>query len=178
MVISIIGNGPSNKAYVSQGGYVVACNVPQHGHKYDALSIIDNQPINWMRNNSWNPRRPVFCTQTVKDYAFKKNISGDFHPVYNKIERYNAGLHAARYNAQLTKEIHLWGFDSLYSDVLESQMDTLVPRHSRPPLNKWWRPHWQELFDEFQQIEFVVHMPNGRQLDFEKPNVIPHYFEI
>lgn len=176
MTIDIIGNGPSNLAYQPNNHYVIGCNVPQHGFRCDALSIIDNQPIVWMRNNSWAPRVPVFCTDTARDYARTKDISGDWMSVYQKRERYNAGLHAARYSATLSKNIHLWGFDSLFSDLLDSQMDKLVPRYRRPPLNKHWRPHWNELFDEFTDVNFFIHLPAGLEIGFQKTNVFASYF--
>lgn len=171
MGIDIIGNGSSNTVFTKSSGYVIGCNVPTHGIPVNALSIIDNQPITWMRNNNWEPRVPVFCTPSVKDYAIKKNLSGDWHPVYEKRERYNAGLHATEYATRLSKKIHLWGFDSLFSDDLTSQMDALVPRNSRPPLNKWWRPHWQALFDANPTVDFVIHIPQGKTCDKFAENV-------
>lgn len=176
-MISIIGNGSSNKNYVSHCEYVFACNIPQHGHAYNSLSIIDNQPINWMKNHAWRPSVPVFCTPSVKEYARKKCIEGDFMPVYVPRERYNAGLHCARHCAKLTSELHLWGFDSLWSKDLTSDMDLLVPRHSRPSLNKWWHPHWQAVFEDHPHTRFVVHLPDNQQLDVKNNNVIADYFK-
>lgn len=170
-VTDIIGNGASNRFYKRTGDYVISCNVPNHRFAYNALSIIDNQPITWMKNNNWNPRVPVFCLETTKNYAQKQHRMGDWLPVYEKKERYNAGLYAVEYSTRHSYEIHLWGFDSLFSDDLTSQMDALVPRTSRPNLNRWWRPHWQQLFEQHTNIQFVIHIPKGETCEKYPTNV-------
>jgi len=171
MVVDVVGNGASNRLYRPTGHYVIACNIPTHSIKYNALSIIDNQPITWMKNNRWTPQVPVYCSESTKQYAYKQNIAGDWMPVYDKREKYNAGLHAVDYAATLTKEIHLWGIDSIFSQDLTSQMDNLVPRPKRPPLNKWWRPHWQQLFETHSTVCFYIHIPQGETCEQYPSNV-------
>lgn len=170
-VTNVIGNGASNSLYTPTGDYTIACNVPTHNIPYNALSIIDNQPITWMKNNNWRPRTPVFCLPATRDYARKQNIEGDWLAVYERVERSNAGIYAVEYSTRHSSEIHLWGFDSLFSQDLTSQMDNLVPRPSRGPLNKWWRPHWQELFKKYNEIEFVIHIPKGETCETYSTNV-------
>jgi hypothetical protein len=171
----IIGNGASNSLYTPSSLNVIACNVPQHGHRYNSLSIIDNLPITWMKNNSYTPMVPVYCTQAVKDYAKKSNINGDWFAVYERTSRWNSGVHAADYAAKHSKEIHLWGFDSMYSDDLTSQMDELVPRPGRPPLNKHWHPIWQEVFKLRKDVKFVLHCPTGSFTPLVAENLVLSY---
>jgi len=167
----IIGNGRSNELYERQGNNVIACNIPQHGYGYNTLSIIDNQPVTWMKNNRYIPRVPVYCTNQVKERARQLNIGGDWFDVYEHKSRWNSGLHAANHAADYSKEIHLWGFDSMFSDDLTSQMDSLVPRNGRPPLNKHWHPLWQGLFEEHYDTVFVIHAYNECETPLEAQNL-------
>lgn len=171
MDFDIIGNGFSNRFFQQSSGYTIGCNIPTHRIPVNALSIIDNQPIVWMKNNNWHPRVPVYCTAQAKAVAQKNNRQGDWMPVYEKRERYNAGLHAALYASNLTTTVHLWGFDSLFSNDLTSQMDALVPRNSRPPLNKWWRPHWLELFITNKTVDYYIHLPQGSGCEIVAENL-------
>jgi len=170
MTFDIIGNGASNRAY-RRSGYTYGCNVPQHKFKVNALSIIDNQPITWMKNNNWNPRVPVYCTAAARDYAKKCNRSGDWFAVYEKRERYNAGLYAVEHCVSRATQIHLWGFDSLFSTDVTSQMDAIVPRGKRPPLHTRWRPLWQQLFEQNPNVEFVLHIPQGEKSEVQATNL-------
>jgi len=170
--IDIIGNGSSNNLYRRTGDFVVACNVPQHNYTYDCLSIIDNQPIVWMWKNDWTPSVPVYCLNKNKKQADAKNVKGDWRDVYKDQSRWNSGLHAAEHFAHTYDEIHLWGMDSFYSNDYTSQMDELIIRRSRPNLNKWWRPAWDQIFDQHKDTSFVIHIPEGECCDFKKENVI------
>lgn len=124
-----------------------------------------------MKNNNWDPRTPVLCLPATKDYAKKQNRGGDWLAVYEKRERYNAGIYAVEYSIRHSNEIHLWGFDSMYSNDLTSQMDTLVPRPGRAPLNKWWRPNWRKLFELHPDVKFSIHIPKGERCEEYPENV-------
>lgn len=171
--IDIVGNGPSVQLWRNTGRYTVACNIPPHYLTYNALSIIDNQPVLWMKTNSWHPRVPVFCTPQVKTLAQRHNISGDWFDTYTKQHRHNSGHHAVEHFAGLSrvKTIHLWGMDSMFSDDLHSVQDHVIIRRQRPPLNRWWRPIWQELFERFSQVTFVIHTPQGEYEPYAQKNV-------
>tara|TARA_A100001035_G_C27786024_1_gene504406 strand:- start:4829 stop:5380 length:552 start_codon:yes stop_codon:yes gene_type:complete len=170
--IDIIGNGSSNNLYRKTGFVVVACNVPQHKYDYDYLSIIDNNPIVWMKQNNYTPRKPVLCLRKNKATANAKEVKGEWRDVYPDRERWNSGLHAAEYFAPTYNEIHLWGMDSFYCDDFTSQMDDIIERKIRPNLNKWWRPAWMSIFDTHVKTQFIIHIPEGECCDFKKENVI------
>lgn len=173
--VAIIGNGNSNGLFHGEYDYVVACNIPQHTIKYNALSIIDERPLTYMKNSSWRPRVPVMCNTQVKRYAHKTNIEGDWFDVYERVHRWNSGHLAALYYSQQCKTVHLWGFDSLFSDDLTSQVDSVIPRHGRPKLNKHWHPIWLEVFAK-SKCNFVLHIPKGEQsaVSHEKLTTITH----
>lgn len=170
MMSNLIGNGPSNSLYTSDGSYNIVCNIPQHGIKHQGISIIDGEVLAWMKKHNYHPTVPVYCTQTIKSMAQSKNIGGEWLPVYERKNRYNAGLHAAEYLTRFSKQIHLWGFDSMWSTDITSQMDTLIERARPRPLHEWWRPLWNDIFNK-TECEFVIHLPNGESCEFTQANV-------
>ena len=169
--IDIIGNGSSNILYKRTGFTVVACNVPQHTYEYDYLSIIDDKPIVWMSQNDYTPLCPVLCLEKNIRTVENKSVKGDWRAVYTYREKWNSGLHAAQHFAPNFDQVNLWGFDSLYSEDLSSQMDSVVPRRHRPQLNKWWRPAWTEIIEANPKTEFVIHIPQGEHCAISKENV-------
>lgn len=174
--IAIIGNGNSNRLCHGTYDYIVACNLPQHRIKYNALSIVDERPLNYMRTLNWRPRVPVMTTLQVKNFAHKTNIEGDWFDVYERTHRWNSGHHAVLHFSKQCNTIHLWGFDSLFSDDLTSQVDKVVPRHHRPKLNKYWHPIWMEIFDRVD-CEIVLHIPKGEQTALSHEKLTVRYHE-
>ena len=171
MMSNLVGNGSSNRFYDKDNNdYTIVCNVPQHGIKHQGMSIIDGEVLVWMKKHNYHPTVPVYCTSTVKSIAQGKNIGGDWHPVYERKNRYNAGLHAAEYLTRFSKQIHLWGFDSMWSTDITSQMDNLVPRARPRPLHEWWRPLWEDVFNA-TECEFIIHLPQGESCEFTQANV-------
>lgn len=169
--IHIVGNGKSNILFDGTG-HVTACNVPQHNIAYNQLSIIDRQPLIYMKNSGWRPKTAILCTPQVKDHARKMNIEGDWFPVYTNTHRWNSGHQAVNHLASKTfNNIHFWGFDSMWSSDLTSQMDTIVQRHGRPDLNKHWRPIWEEIFAKYNNKTFIIHAPEDTQEVFYGDNV-------
>lgn len=169
--IDIVGNGASNTMYTNQKNFVLAFNVPQHGFRYDALAIIDNRPINWMNSNNWHPTVPVFCTSGVKDYAKKHSRQGDWFDYLKFKPRTSAGHLALEYFGTRYEEIHMWGFDSMFSDDLTSQTDKIIPRAKRPPLNNHWYPLWCEYMNKITATVYV-HVPEDKKLEVQHERLI------
>jgi|TARA_R110000772_G_scaffold154047_2_gene265012 hypothetical protein len=168
---NLVGNGSSNRFYdKGNNDYTIVCNVPQHGIKHQGMSIIDGEVLVWMKKHNYHPTVPVYCTSTIKSIAQGKNIGGDWHPVYERKNRYNAGLHAAEYLTRFSETIHLWGFDSLWSTDITSQMDNLIERVRKRPLQDWWRPQWDTMFNSYD-CEFVIHLPTGESCEYQQTNV-------
>jgi len=157
--VHVIGNGASNVLFDVEDEYRVACNIPQHKHHYNCLAIIDLIVVNWMQDNNWNPKVPVLTTKAVKEHSVKRNREGHWFEVFEKKFRYSAGHHAVELHAPMTDEIHIWGMDSIWTNEYGSQMDTLVPRGTRPNLNMHWIPHWRNIFEAHPNTEFVIHTP-------------------
>lgn len=174
--IDLVGNGASNALLREYRHYTIACNVPQHGIKYNALSIIDTRPLNYMKEKAWRPKVPVYCTQQVKDYANKLNIEGDWFPTYERKHRWNSGHHAVLHHHRIAKTMHLWGFDSMFSTDLSSQCDSIIPRYTRPPLNNHWHPIWREILDTID-CKIVLHLPKGASCAIQHEKITPQEHE-
>jgi hypothetical protein len=176
----ILGNGHSVKYFVDDGCMsIVACNIPQHGHRFTDLSIIDSQPVVAMKNIGWKTSVPIWCSNKTLQTSISLGVPGDFRQAYDEEYRTNSAHWAARLFLCFTEEvIHLWGMDSLFSDDLTSQMDSIVPRKQRPDLNKQWHPHWQKIFARKPELKWVVHTPVAVTLRVQAPNVQQQTHEI
>jgi hypothetical protein len=157
--VHVIGNGASNSLFDIENEYRCVCNIPQHNIPYNSIAIIDLIVVNWMNDNGWNPSVPVLTTNKVKQHAIKRNRQGHWFDVFEIKSRYSAGHHAVEYHAPMTDEVHMWGFDSIWTNDYTSQMDNLVPRGKRPNLNQQWIPHWQNIFDANKNTQFIIHTP-------------------
>lgn len=172
MKICIIGNGSSNHLYSKNKDkydLVICCNIPQHGYKWDIISIIDPQPVRVIEKSKLNLGK-IWCPPDTHKTASNKNLLGDWNPVYKRKPWYNSGLIAVDYVCQKykgLKEIHLWGFDSIYQDYFHSQMDNLVPRKRKKNLNKYWVPKWKEVVSKYSNVIFYGHIPSDKNLKEE-----------
>lgn len=175
MICDLVGNGPSSGEYVPFGAYTLMCNIPLLTRPWDGTVIVDRRPVTWMKNNSYTPTKPVYTTQTVKDYAKKNNIQGDWFVIGEHKERISAGVLGAEYLCRFATQIHMWGFDSLWSTDVSSKTDAIIPRARRPRLEQWWRPQWQQLFDANPSVEFHIYLPQGASVDVKNANVKQHH---
>jgi len=158
---SVVGNGASWQVFLPQGEFVVACNIPNI-ESYDVLSIIDDKCVLWMDKHKWHTNRTIWCTPNIQKVNQRLNLGLETQELYTKQSRKNSGHHAVETLAKKGYDIiHLWGFDSLWSEDLTSAMDYKVPRPTRPDLNRWWRPIWKDIFAKYPQTEFVLHKTKG-----------------
>lgn len=161
MQASVIGNGASWQKFIPQGEFVVACNIPNI-ESYDVLSVIDDKVLHWMQKNNWRTERTVWCTENIEKTQQRLKLDLDTQILYQRQSRKNSGHHAVDCLATKGYEIiHLWGFDSMWTEDLTSAMDCKVPRPQRPPLNRWWRPIWNDIFKKHSNTQFVLHANQG-----------------
>lgn len=173
-IIHLLGNGQSNKYYSPQGGTVYGFNLPSYKHKVDYLCMIDTAAVRSYDKYNKTPTAPVYCTRACRETAEKLNIPGEWQEVIGVLERRMNSAHAlVRYLFETNKPqvVHLWGFNSLYSSDLTSQMDQWFPRASRPPLNQQWHPHWLKFFEADKDIEWIIHLPKGEHCLVQAPNL-------
>ena len=169
MQTHVIGNGDSNRLFDASYGYVMACNIPTHTHRYDAIVAIDTQLFRYAKEHDYKFKKPVYTTQDHVNWAIKANLSGTFIAQFNPQYRFNSGHHAVSYLSARPncQTVHIWGFDSMWADDLTSQMDTKIKRPKRPNLNKTWRPHWLNIFQQHKFIKYIVHKPKGIDISID-----------
>ena len=172
MKICVIGNGSSNSLYsknTDNFDLTICCNIPQHGFKWDIISIIDPQPVRIIKDRKLNLGK-IWCPPDTHRTATSQKLLGEWEPVYKRKPWYNSGLLSIDYVCEKYKnleEIHLWGFNSLYEDSFHSQMDNLVPRKRKKNLNKHWVPKWKEVVSKYPSVNFYAHIPSDEKLKDE-----------
>jgi len=126
--IDIIGGGPSMLNYIARDeAFVICCHYPtvdncnaiasNHfgDYGYYTLPYITRQCIDIFSDREGGPGQRL-----VKAYAMKKHITVDDWCVYTsqQFSAHSTGITAYIWaQAQKPKSIHLWGFDSIWSDA-------------------------------------------------------------
>ena len=165
-VAHIYGNGPSRVFYNDwkhkSSELLVTHNIPEAGINPDVIVVIDSQPIDWFNQNKVFPSARFWVSQRSWGVITHLNIDKKLNVeiVWDDVHRYNAGIYAVRECLNQGYDVHLWGFDSMFSDCLESPaMDKIIARHRRPKhLDKQWQDHWLKVFDN-RSNTVNVHMP-------------------
>ena len=177
-VVHIIGNGDSAFLYDKEKrpGLKLTCNIPPfHVANAYATVIVDFKMMNaitkgeidppgeWVigfRPKVWMDKNPGFYMKVahrVKEIFTKK-------PDYVKnYTDFNCGHMATYYaiNKFNPDEINLYGFDSIFDMNLRSSSDFYMnssrDANNNVRLNSNWRPIWQNMFNEFHNVKFVLH---------------------
>ena len=172
MKVCFIGNGSTNNLFdrnVIKYNFTVCCNIPQHGYKWDFISIIDPQPIKIIESKKLN-LGTIWCPPDTKRVADNKKLLGNWMGIYKRKPWYNSGLLSIDFVCETYKEveeIHLWGFNSLSMDDFHSQMDNLVPRKRKRNLNRYWVPRWKDVISKYKNVTFYAHIPSDQSLKKE-----------
>ena len=178
--IHLIGNGDLAVLFKKQKdtkGLKVICNMPPFEvYNVYATCMVDFKMMkalqegslqldmyHWIlgtRPRKWMEMQPGF-------YMKYAHCVKDFYPVVPKYAinstNFNCGHMAAHYCANKLegKEIHMYGFDTLFDFNMRSVTD-LYLASDRSDTNNYrllnnWRPIWPKLFAEFPQSKFVLH---------------------
>jgi len=177
-VVHVIGNGDSCHLYEKnkRTGLKLTCNIaPFPVQDVYASCIVDfkmmksitfgeiDVPGEWIlgfRPKIWMDKNPAFYMKRagqIKEFFLQK-------PDYVKnYTDFNCGHMATYYAIKRLKaeEINLFGFDSIFDMNLRSTSD-FYQSSSRDPnnnvrLNTNWRPIWENMFSEFNDIKFILH---------------------
>jgi hypothetical protein len=83
---------------------------------------------------------------------------------------HHATLYAIKANYSNIKNVHLWGFDTFWSDNLQSNTDSIVDRtpgtRTKANVAKEWREFWVKIFSDHPNIMFTVHSNNLTLSDY------------
>lgn len=182
----VIGNGDKANLYTPAKGFKIACNQPPFPIKNCyAACIVDFKmsaaltegsviiPYDWVlgyRPKIWyDQNRSNFKIKfghKIKEFYTHLPPYTKLHPdddVGKMYTNFNCGHMAAHYTANRLRaeEIHLYGFDSLFDMNLRSYTD-LVLNSDRGAVNNVrladrWRPIWNGIFNEFKNVQWVIH---------------------
>ena len=169
-IAHVYGNGPSRTLYHrykhKDQGLLIAHNIPEAGLDPDVLVIIDSQPIMWLKENNLYPTAAFWMSNRAHSQAVMSQIDKhiNIQIIWDDIHRYNAGIYAVKECLNQEYDVHLWGFDSMFSDCLESpEMDNIIARHRRPKhLDPDWQKHWLKVL-QHRKNTVHVHMPHDAE---------------
>lgn len=178
-IVHLIGNGDNSHRFDHRNktGKRIICNVPPFAiDNVYATCIVDFKMMISLAQNELNldayrwvlgVRPKMFMEKNPSYYIAKAAIIREYYTVVPKYAgnptNFNCGHMAAHYiaNRLKTKELHMYGFDSIFDYNMNSVTDFLLPS-DRGQTNNYrllntWRPIWQGIFKEFPDTKFVLH---------------------
>ena len=166
MIAHILGNGPSRKNFVNEPvGDVFGCNLSDENLPLKATFIMDKVCVDHIHNNKVKLNWPVICPRVLVKLFKPCNPPVEiFDTVLDGV--YNGestGHHAVAYLLKKGyTEIHMWGFDSLSRDTIESDSHTKMPECPRAERNFLpWRKNWNKIFasELAKKAKIEIHKP-------------------
>jgi hypothetical protein len=165
----LVGNGPSKKEFTEgwhhlADGDLYACNLPDDGPRtYKATFIMDRNVLEFIRDNKLKFKVPIIIPRAIIPSLVECDPQPEVYAYLSK-EIQNGestGHHAVMWLLdQGYTEIHLWGFDSLYKETVESDSQIKMPNSISNP-NNWtrWRELWKKIFTSAEgKCKFVIHL--------------------
>ena len=190
----IYGNGPSRVLYNTfkerRSDCLIACNLVEPGIDPDYIAIIDSQPIGFMHEHKIYPTAPLWISgrshNMIKHHEMLDKIKID--TIWPDVHRYNCGIYVVKECLNRQWDVHLFGFDSMFSDSLESPaMDRIIPRHRRPKhLDKQWQDHWRKVLSDrtntinihmFQDSQPKEHLKGNDQIKIHRHQELSTNFD-
>lgn len=178
--VHVIGNGHASNLYTPQKGMKVACNLPPFEISGIAFScMVDFKMMKALHEGSIsNPYmwvlgfRPKMYME--KHTGFKLKHAAQIKEFYTELPKYagkggqgytnlNCGHFALHYvcNKIQPEEVHVWGFDSLMDFDIRSRTDFYLESDrgnlNTQKLSQTWRGVTAGVFNEFKDIQFVIH---------------------
>jgi len=183
-VAHLIGNGKSSALYKPQKGLKITCNVPpfEVANCYTTVMVdfkmmkaINEGSVqvsgDWVlgaRPKKWMEMKPPFYMKYAQQIKKFYTVLPPYCPNYTD---FNCGHMATHYIANHKGgglgcgEIHMYGFDSLFSFDTTSMSDMFLQSDrgtgQTEKLTRRWRPVWMGIFKEFSNTQFVVYNHKG-----------------
>lgn len=160
MIVHIIGNGPSKKDFTNDPvGDVYGCNLSDLDRDLTATFIMDKVVLHHITNNGLKLKFPVIIPDAYRRIAGNLVILDTIPTLLENGE--STGHHGVQYLLRKRyKQIHLWGFDSLYTESIESDSHTKIPEGIHFDSNwRRWRNNWDKIFnsDLGRECQFIIH---------------------
>lgn len=178
-IVHVIGNGKAAGLFQKRtetSGLKYTCNLPPFEIQgVRATFMVDFKmmkaieaggvivPGNWilgMRPKKWCEMKPSFYMKYAKQI---QEFFTDLPPYCQNYTDFNCGHLAVYYAAKKhsPEEIHMYGFDSMFGPELFSSTDFYLwsdrSEQNSYRLKNNWRPIWSKMFEQFPQIQFVLH---------------------
>ena len=165
MKAHVLGNGPSIDIYTPTDGFVVGCNVQEH--PVDVSVVLDKRPfLKYCGNRSLFQGKPIITSIYAMPTLEEQGIVEEFQ-IWHKVpylEKYMSAGHCAVdwLLEHDYREIHLWGFDSIWADTQETRTDKIIERN-RAQFDLFI--HWRERWQKYRSFNIIVHnILEGTQL--------------
>ena len=159
-ICHLIGNGPSCRLFDLRKGDRYGCNYPRLDIPYEACGFMDQNMPYWLEitghgsDLNWWTHKPLYDHtkqyELIKDYKLEGRLA--WMP--------NTGACKARHLADLYDEVHLWGFDSLFSNECSTLNDEVFNTTGRKRAQDC-SSYWHILFEKeiAPYGNFSCHMP-------------------
>ena len=157
MRADVLGNGPSLALYAPVNNFVIGCNI--HEHPVDVSVVIDKKPfLKYCGNRDLFQRKPIITSVYAMSTLEEQEITHEFE-IWHKVpylEKYMSAGHVAVdwLIEHDYREIHLWGFDSIWADTIETRTDKIIER-SRAQFDLYI--HWRERWQKYKGFGVIVH---------------------
>jgi len=187
MRVNVLGNGPSAGLFKRGApGKLLICNMPPFEvprKEVYATCMVDFKMMKALQEGhlqldmyDWvlGTRPKIWMEQSGSFYLKYSHLIKGFYqhiPEYADVNNnprmaatnFNCGHMAVHYacNKMRAEEVHIYGFDSIFDMNLESFTDLLL-ESDRGTMNTVrlannWRPIWEGIFNEFKNVQFVLH---------------------
>lgn len=190
--IHILGNGSSISLFDRNSNnnddVFVGCNFSSPELNPNYVSIIDMSAMVQISKGT-ECIFPAIVAERCASYAEKNKLKNieiiDVFPLIKirKIDRHipmNSGQHATIYSIEKNQEdvndIHLWGFDSFWTDDISSSSDKIVVKNKtkiNPRIARIWHKYWNYIFSKkYPNKNFFIHSFQNEKCDsFFQKNV-------
>lgn len=185
-VAHIIGNGPSAGLYKPAKGLITCCNLPPFAVDNIFVSgIVDFKmframeegsvtvPGDWVlgvRPKKFLDNNPLYYMKHAKQIKTVYKVLPEYCANYTD---FNCGHMVTHYMANVIDcdELHLYGFDSIFTFSLTSCTDFYLESdrsiNNTNRLTTIWSGVWKGIFEEFSDKKFVLHTrSNNKRLVF------------
>ena len=165
-IAHLLGNGPSRKDFKNvPEGLIFGCNLSDPDLPLKATFIMDRACIGHIHNNRVKLNFPVIVPENMTRVVQQCDPAPVIYDTVakNTVNGESTGHKAIEYllEAGFT-EIHMWGFDSMQKDSVESDSHTKMPECPASP-NNWraWRKNWDKIFNSQRgkKCKFEIHKP-------------------
>jgi hypothetical protein len=164
MIAHILGNGPSRKDFINTPkGDIFGCNLSDPTLPLKATFIMDKVVIGHIHNNKLKLNFPVIIPNSIRKLVNQCDPAPVILDVMDPQLRpgESTGHRGVLWLMQNGyAEIHMWGFDSMKKDSVESDTHQKIPESPFCTANyKKWRVTWDKLLkgDDSKGVKVIIH---------------------